>query len=227
VFETVRRVRAALDPQRALIGFAGSPWTVATYMVAGEGSRDQEAARLLAWSDPARFQALIDAIAAATRDYLLAQVEAGADALMLFDSWSGSLAPGQFERWVVAPTAWLAAELRARFPGLALIGFPRGAGSRIGAYARETGVSAIGLDEAMDPVFAHAILPEGMPVQGNLDPLALVAGGPSLEAEVERICRALEGRPHIFNLGHGIRQETPIAHVEALVRAVREQPWRA
>ncbi len=226
VFETVRRVRAALDPARALIGFAGAPWTVATYMVAGCGSRDQEAARLMAWRAPERFAALIDQVTEATLAYLVGQAEAGADALMLFDSWSGSLAPGQFERWVVAPTARLVEGLGAAGVRLPLIGFPRGAGARIGAYARETGVSAIGLDETVEPAVAHRLLPEGMPVQGNLDPLVLVAGGPALDAEVARVARGLAGRPHIFNLGHGIRQETPVAHVERLLAVLREGGWR-
>jgi uroporphyrinogen decarboxylase len=221
VFETVARVRASLDPSRALIGFAGSPWTVATYAVAGEGSRDQEAARLMAWMDEARFAGLIDAIVEATASYLLAQVRAGADVLMLFDSWSGSLAPGQFERWVIAPTARLVEMIRARHAELPIIGFPRGAGTRIPAYVRETRVTAVGLDETVDPVWANATLPEGLPVQGNLDPLAVIAGGPVLEAEVRRIVAAFRGRPHIFNLGHGIRQETPVAHVETLLATLR------
>ncbi|MFN3591118.1 MAG: uroporphyrinogen decarboxylase [Thermaurantiacus sp.] len=221
VFQTVARVRAALDPSRALIGFAGSPWTVATYAVAGEGSRDQEAARLMAWADEGRFARLIDRITEATATYLLAQAEAGADALMLFDSWSGSLAPGQFERWVIAPTARLVEALRASHPDLPIIGFPRGAGTRIPAYARETGVNAVGLDETVDPAWADAALPPGLPVQGNLDPHVLIAGGPALDSEVRRIVHAFRGRPHIFNLGHGIRQETPVAHVEALLATLR------
>jgi uroporphyrinogen decarboxylase len=226
VFETVARVRAALDPACTLIGFAGAPWTVATYMVAGEGSRDQEAARLLAFRDPARFEALVAAVREATLAYLVAQARAGAQALMLFDSWSGSLAPGQYERWVVAPTARLVEGLRGAGVAVPVIGFPRGSGWRIGAYARETGVGAIGLDETMDPAVADALLPPGMPVQGNLDPLALVAGGAALDAEVARVARGFANRPHIFNLGHGIRQETPIAHVERLLATLRGGAWR-
>ncbi len=229
VYETVRRVRAALGPAQALIGFAGSPWTVATYMVAGRGGDEQAAARLLAWRDPGRFAALLARLTEATLAHLLGQAEAGADALMLFDSWSGSLAPGQFERFVIAPTETIVSALRRAAPHVPVIGFPRGAGLRLGAYARETGVAAVGLDETVDPAAADAILPEGLAVQGNLDPLALVAGGDALEAEVARIASAFvrTGRPHVFNLGHGIRQETPVSHVARLVELVRGSTWRA
>jgi uroporphyrinogen decarboxylase len=225
IYETVRRVRAALGADRTLLGFAGSPWTVATYMVAGEGSRDQHATRALAYRDPSTFQAIIDAIGDVTLDYLAGQIAAGAEAVQLFDSWSGSLAPTEFERWVIAPTARLAAALRHRFPQVPVIGFPKGAGAKLGAYARETGVSAIGLDETIDPVWAHRELPEGMPVQGNFDPLLLEAGGPMIEVRALAILNALAGRPHVFNLGHGIGQHTPIEHVEQLLGVVRS--WRA
>ena len=224
IYETVRRVRAALGSDRTLLGFAGSPWTVATYMVAGEGSRDHHATRALAYRDPAAFQAIIDAIGDVTLDYLAGQIAAGAEAVQLFDSWSGSLAPTEFERWVIAPTARIASALRRRFPQVPVIGFPKGAGAKLGAYARETEVSAIGLDETIDPVWAHRELPEAMPVQGNFDPVLLEAGGPMIEQRARAILDALAARPHVFNLGHGIGQHTPIEHVEQLLGVVRS--WR-
>ena len=221
IYETVARVKAALDPSITLIGFAGSPWTVATYMVAGEGSRDQSPARRMAYGDPGRFAAIVERIEAVTFDYLSGQILAGADTVQLFDSWSGSLAPAEFERWVIGPTARLVERLKARHPGVPVIGFPKGAGGKLGAYARETKVAAIGLDETVDPAWAHKELPKGLPVQGNLDPLALLAGGDAMKQAVHRILDALAERRHIFNLGHGILQETPIAHVEALMALIK------
>ena len=221
IYETVRKVRAALEPHRTLIGFAGSPWTVATYMVAGQGSREQAESRQLAYADPERFSALVARIEEVTLEYLIGQIEAGAEALQLFDSWSGSLAPAEFERWVTAPTARLVAAIKARHPEVPIIGFPKGAGGKLAAYARETGVDAVGLDETVDPAWADRELPKGLPVQGNLDPLVLIAGGSSLAEAVTRILDALRNRPHIFNLGHGIQQTTPIAHVEQLMAAVK------
>ena len=222
VFETVRKVRAALPPETTFLGFAGSPWTVATYMVAGQGSKDQAEARRMAYNDPVRFGVLIDAIVSATVDYLSGQIEAGVDAVQLFDSWAGSLSPAQFEQWVIAPTVKIVSALKARHPDTPVIGFPKGAGGKLPAYARETGIHAVGVDESVDPVWAHASLPEGMPVQGNLDPLALIAGGEALENAVARITKAFYGRPHIFNLGHGILPDTPIEHVEKLLTLVRK-----
>ncbi|TFU00321.1 uroporphyrinogen decarboxylase [Polymorphobacter arshaanensis] len=221
IYETVRRVRAALSPETALIGFAGSPWTVATYMVAGHGSKDQEAARRLAYRDPMAFRLLIDRIVAVTVDYLSGQIEAGAQVVQLFDSWSGSLAPAEFERWVIAPTADIVGRLMVRHPQIPVIGFPKGAGAKLGAYAAQTGVDAVGLDESVDPAWADAILPPGLPVQGNIDPLALIAGGRALAENIARIRAAFDKRPHILNLGHGILQDTPIAHVEQLLAQVR------
>ena len=221
IYATVRAVKAALSPETTFLGFAGSPWTVATYMVAGQGSREQSETRRLAYADPIRFQAIIERIEDVTLEYLSGQVEAGVDALQLFDSWAGSLAPSEFERWVIAPTARLVSALKQRHPDIPIIGFPKGAGGKLAAYARLTGIDAIGLDETVDPVWANAELPEGLPVQGNLDPLALIAGGDTLRAAVERIIAAFPTRPHIFNLGHGIQQDTPIAHVEQLVALVK------
>jgi uroporphyrinogen decarboxylase len=222
VFETVRKVSAALSPETTLLGFAGSPWTVATYMVAGQGSKDQADARRMAYNDPAKFGTLIDAIITATVDYLSGQIEAGVDAVQLFDSWAGSLSPAQFEQWVIAPNAKIVAALKARHPDTPIIGFPKGAGGKLPAYARETGVDAVGVDETVDPVWANETLPQAMPVQGNLDPLALIAGGQALESAVARILNAFAGRPHIFNLGHGILPDTPIEHVEKLLTLVRK-----
>lgn len=221
VYATVRGVAAALPPETTFLGFAGSPWTVATYMVAGQGSRDQGETRRLAYRDPHAFAAIVGAIAAVTVDYLSAQIDAGVEAVQLFDSWAGSLSPDQFERWVIAPTARIVADLKARHPDVPIIGFPKGAGGKLPAYARETGVDAIGLDETVDPAWVDAALPADMPVQGNLDPLALIAGGDALDAAVDRILAAFAERPHIFNLGHGILPDTPIAHVEKLLARVR------
>jgi uroporphyrinogen decarboxylase len=221
IYETVRKVRRQLGPDTTLIGFAGSPWTVATYMVAGQGSREQAEARRLAYADPGAFGAIISRIEEITFDYLSGQVEAGAEALQLFDSWSGSLSPAQFEQWVIGPTARLVAALRKRHPNVPVIGFPKGAGGKLGAYARETGVAALGLDETVDPVWAAKQLPPKLPLQGNLDPLALIAGGEALKNSVKRILDALTDRPHIFNLGHGILPDTPLDHVQQLIRQVK------
>jgi uroporphyrinogen decarboxylase len=221
VYGTVRRVAAALPDNVTFLGFAGSPWTVATYMVAGEGSREQAEARRFAYRDPQAFGAIIDAIESATVDYLSKQIEAGVHAVQLFDSWAGSLSPAQYEQWVIAPTARLVSALKVRHPDTPIIGFPKGSGGKLPAYARETGVDAIGLDETVDPVWANATLPGGLPVQGNLDPLALIAGGEALDQAARRILDAFAGRPHIFNLGHGILPDTHIAHVEQLLLTVR------
>ena len=221
IYETVRKVKAALDPSKTLIGFAGAPWTVATYMVGGQGSRDQAETRRLAYADPERLQAIISRIEEVTLDYLSGQIEAGAEAVQMFDSWAGSLAPAEFERWVIAPTSRIVSALRKRHSGIRIIGFPKGVGGKLAAYARETEVDAIGLDETVDPVWADAELPEGLPVQGNLDPLALLAGGEKVTGAVSRILDAFASRPHIFNLGHGILQDTPIAHVEQMLAAVK------
>jgi uroporphyrinogen decarboxylase len=224
IYRTVEKVKAALAPETTLIGFAGSPWTVATYMVAGEGSREQAAARRLAYADPGAFGAIIAAIEAMTIDYLSGQIAAGADAVQLFDSWAGSLAPAQFDQWVIAPTARIVSALHQRHPGVPIIGFPKGAGTKLAAYAHETGVDALGLDETVDPAWAARALPENLPLQGNLDPIVLLAGGAALEIAVARILSSFAGRPHIFNLGHGIVKETPIAHVERLLELVRQAP---
>ncbi|MDR6789076.1 uroporphyrinogen decarboxylase [Sphingomonas sp. BE138] len=221
VYATVRRVAAALPAQTTFLGFAGSPWTVATYMVAGQGSRDQEATRRYAYADPVAFGAIIDAIITTTVHYLIAQIDAGVAAVQIFDSWAGSLSPEQFERWVIAPNRAIVDRVRARCPDTPIIGFPKGAGGKLAAYAAGTAVDAIGLDETVDPHWANAVLPPELPVQGNLDPLALLTGGAALDAGIDRVLAAFPERPHIFNLGHGIGQHTPIAHVEQLLQRVR------
>jgi uroporphyrinogen decarboxylase len=221
VYATVRRVAAQMPPETTLLGFAGSPWTVATYMVAGRGSRDQGETRRLAYRDPEAFAAIVAVIEAVTIEYLSKQIEAGAEAVQLFDSWSGSLAPAEFERWVVAPTARIVDAIGRLHPDTPVIGFPKGAGAKLPAYARETGIAAVGVDETIDPVWANEALPDDLPVQGNLDPLALIAGGDAMASAVARILAAFADRPHIFNLGHGILPDTPIAHVEQLLALVR------
>lgn len=221
IYDTVRKVAAALPPATTFLGFAGSPWTIATYMAAGQGSKDQNEARRMAYNAPESFAALIDAISDVTTDYLSGQIAAGVDAVQLFDSWAGSLSPDQFDRWVIAPTAKIVKALKRRHPAVPIIGFPKGAGGKLAAYAVQSGVDAIGLDETVDPFWANQILPKNMPVQGNLDPLVLIAGGDALERAVDKISEAFSSRPHIFNLGHGIVQDTPIEHVEKLLTLIR------
>jgi uroporphyrinogen decarboxylase len=221
IYRTVEKAKASLPSETTLLGFAGSPWTVATYMIAGQGSKEQAEARRYAYRDPAAFAEIIAAIGEMTVDYLSGQVRAGVEAVQLFDSWAGSLSPSQFERWVIAPNAAIVSAFKERHPEVPVIGFPKGAGGKLSVYALETGVDAVGLDETVDPAWAAANLPAYLPVQGNLDPLALIAGGEALESAVQRIVSAFKGRPHVFNLGHGILQDTPIAHVEELLRLVR------
>lgn len=218
IYETVRQVKTQLPPEATFLGFAGSPWTIATYMVAGQGSRDHALARRMAYADPARFSAIIDAIVEATVPYLIGQIDAGVEAVQLFDSWAGSLSPRQFEQWVIAPNRVIVERLRQERPGVPIIGFPKGAGAKLIDYAAGTGVDALGLDETIDPRWADRMLPRDLPVQGNLDPLALLAGGRALDEAIDAIVAAFPTRPHIFNLGHGILPETPIAHVEQMLR---------
>ncbi len=224
IYDTVRKTRAALGPDTTMLGFAGSPWTVATYMVAGQGSKDQHDTRALAYRDPGAFGSLIAAIEKMTLAYLVGQIDAGVEAVQLFDSWAGSLSPDQYERWVIAPNARLVAGLHAARPGVPVIGFPKGSGEKLPVYARETGVDAVGVDETIDPVWAARELPGALPVQGNLDPLLLLAGGAPLVERTRAILAAFADRPHVFNLGHGIGQHTPIEHVELLIETVRG--WR-
>jgi uroporphyrinogen decarboxylase len=221
ILETVRRVRAKLGAGCALIGFAGGPFTVACYMIEGGGSRDHARTREMAYREPQRLATLVQRLTEATIRYCAAQVEAGAEVLMLFDSWAGILAPTLFRRHVIEPTHAIVAALKARFHEVPVIGFPRLAGTLLGEYARATAVDAVGMDTPTDPSTAAALVPAGTPLQGNLDPMALYAGGDALAAEAIAIMAALKGRPHIFNLGHGILPETPPEHVAALVQVVR------
>lgn len=224
VCETVARLRRDLPRETALIGFCGAPWTVATYMVGGAGSTDQAAARLWAYRDRAAFARLIELLSEVSVDYLAGQAAAGADALQIFDSWAGSLPDGEFESWVIAPTRAIVAQLRVRCPGVPIIGFPRGAGARAATYVRETGVNAIGCDTATPLEAMKGLAADGVVVQGNLDPLLLVAGGTALERRVKQILEAMHGKPFVFNLGHGIVPETPPDHVARLVELVRRGP---
>lgn len=221
VGETVERVRSSLDNATTLIGFAGSPWTVAVYAIEGRGGTDKSDSRKFGYEHPAELDGMLDQLVEASAHYLVMQAKAGADALMLFESWAEGLADDAFDRWVIQPTAKLVKKLRAMGVTQPIIGFPRGAGGLILDYAEKTGVTAVGLDTAIPLKRISAALPKGMPVQGNLDPMRLVAGGPGLEMRVREIIDALRDRPHIFNLGHGVVPETPIAHVEQALRALR------
>ncbi len=220
-FETLDRLKTALPGDVALIGFCGAPWTVASYMIAGRGTPDQAPARLFAYRHPELFAALIDRLVDASAEYLIRQIAAGAEAVQIFDSWAGVLPPAEFERWCVAPIAALAAKVKARAPDAPIIAFPRGAATELSKFAGMSGVAAIGLDTAVEPVAAIAALPGGVALQGNLDPLALIAGGAALDEGIDRVLAGFRSRAHIFNLGHGILPETPIAHVERMMARVR------
>lgn len=222
VYETVGRLRTTLPPGVALIGFAGAPWTVATYMIEGGSSRDFSLVKGWAYRAPDSFQKLIDKIVDASVAYLLGQVTAGAEVIQLFDSWSGVLSEAMFRRWVIEPTKVMIERLKKQAPDLPIIGFPRGAGLNLTAYVAETGVDAISLDPTV-PLSAAGELQRRLPVQGNLDPLALVAGNRALADETGAILAALGRGPLIFNLGHGIVPETPVEHVMELVALVRSQ----
>jgi uroporphyrinogen decarboxylase len=222
VYETVRRSRAALPPDTALIGFAGSPWTVATYMVEGGSSRDFRRVKAWAYRDPESFAGLIGLLVDATVDYLSGQIAAGADVVQLFDSWAGVLPETGFERWVIDPTRRITARLKESFPSVPIIGFPRGAGLLYQRYAAESGVDAVGLDTGVPTGFAREHLQQRVVVQGNLDPVALLVGGSMLTQAVREIRGALGGGPFIFNLGHGVMPQTPPENVAALARLLAE-----
>jgi len=221
IFETVGRVDEALDADRALIGFCGGPWTVATYMVAGRGTADQGPARLMAATQPELFQLLIDRLVEASVISLLGQIRAGADVVQIFDSWAGVLNDEDFDRWCIAPTAAIVRAVRKGAHAIRIIGFPKGAGFRFERYVEATGVDAVGIDWTVPLDVGRNRLQPRAAVQGNLDPLLLVAGGPRLDQAVDAILSALRGGRFIFNLGHGIVPETPIAHVERLIARVR------
>jgi uroporphyrinogen decarboxylase len=222
VFETIGRIRGKLPTETALIGFCGAPWTVATYMVAGQGTPDQVDARLWAYRDPDGFERLIELLTVVSIEYLSGQIAAGADAVQIFDSWSGSLPDSEFHRWVVLPTERIVRELKARYSRVPVIGFPRGAGVNTAHYVAATGVDGIGCDTSLALEFMREVLArDDLVVQGNLDPLLLVVGGCRLESRVHQILTAMADTPFVFNLGHGIVPETPPEHVARLVKLVR------
>jgi uroporphyrinogen decarboxylase len=221
VYETIGLVKEAMPSDVTLIGFCGAPWTVATYMIAGRGTPDQAPARLFAYRQPEIFQELIDILVQASARYLVRQFQAGVDVAQVFDTWAGVLAPEEFDRWCIEPMQRIVAQVRQEVPRAKIIGFPRGAGTGLLRYVARVPVNAISLDWTIDRTFAREQLQSRMPVQGNLDPLALLAGGPALDRAVDAILAAFASEPFIFNLGHGILPETPIAHVEQLVKRVR------
>jgi uroporphyrinogen decarboxylase len=221
VYQAVAGVKAKLPEDTALIGFAGAPWTVAAYMAEGHGSRDFLVARAWALGDPEGFKKLIDIVVDATIEHLSAQIAAGTDLVQIFDSWSGVLSEGEFRCWVIDPTRRVVQGVRRHHPTAPIIGFPRGAGGSLAAYAAETGVTAVGLDTQVPLNWALCELPANLPVQGNLDPVALMLGGRALENGVAHILEQTAGRPFIFNLGHGVPQTTPPENVARLVELVR------
>jgi uroporphyrinogen decarboxylase len=223
VYETLARIGPELPDGVPVIGFCGAPWTVATYMVEGGGSKEQAEARLWAYRDPASFQQLIDLLVEASIGYLRGQVEAGAGVLQIFDSWAGNLPDDEFASWCIHPTRAIVAGVRAAFPDIPIIGFPRGCGASAERYAQETGIDAIGCDTSMSLAYMRETLQGGLTVQGNLDPLVLVAGGAPLDRRTKEILARLSDRPFVFNLGHGILPETPPEHVARLVELVKRK----
>ena len=221
IYETVSLVKSELPSEVTFLGFCGGPWTVATYMVAGHGTPDQAPARMFAYRHPEAFTRLIDILVKASSQYLIRQFNAGVDAVQIFDTWAGVLSPDEFERWCIAPTLRIVNDVRRAVPGAKIIGFPRGAGTKLTRYVDQTSVDAIGLDWMLDLGFAREQIQRRRPVQGNLDPLALRAGGAALDRGVDAILAELAGGPFIFNLGHGILPDTPIAHVEQMLKRVR------
>lgn len=221
VLETVKGIRALIDKDKTLIGFCGAPWTVATYMLGGRGSPDQAKARLFALAEPDLFSKLMDILVDASAEYLIAQLDAGADVVQIFESWALNLDEVNFENFVIRPTEKLVQKVRQARPNAPIIGFPRGAAAMIPNYIKRTGVNAVGLDYAMPLEFAREHISPLATVQGNLDPLRLVSGGAQMLDRADQILEAFKGRPHIFNLGHGIVPQTPIEHVEALVNHVK------
>jgi len=221
VLETVKQVRARLAPEKTLIGFCGAPWTVATYMIGGRGSTDQAAARRFALAQPEAFGRLMDVLIEASTAYLVAQLKAGADAVQMFESWAANLDEQCFLDYVIVPNRRIVEGVRREIPDAAFIGFPRGAPGMLGEFVQQTGVNGVGLDQAVPLDWAKKTIPDGICVQGNLDPLRLVSGGLQMRKRAEAIIDAFAGRPHIFNLGHGIQPDTPPQHVTELVEIVK------
>lgn len=220
VYETVRRLSRSLPAETTLIGFAGAPWTVATYMVAGQGTTDQAPARLFMYRDPDGFQQLIDTITDATIHYLSRQIEAGAEVVKIFDSWASTLAPDMFARFATEPARRITEMLKARHPGIPVIGFPRGAGANVPEFVRTTGVDGVGLDTGMPLGWARQAMP-GTALQGNLDPMLMIAGGTALGDTAKAMVETMHGHPYVFNLGHGITPEADPANVDVLLKAIR------
>jgi uroporphyrinogen decarboxylase len=221
VYETVREVRSRLPENVVLLGFCGAPWTVASYMIAGHGTTDQAPARLFAYTDPQGFTVLVDKLVEASAGYLIRQLQAGADAVQIFDTWAGILPPEEFHRWCIEPAQRIIAKVRGVMPGAKVIGFPRGIGTGLLRYVEDVAIDAVGLDWTVDPIFVRERIQPRVPVQGNLDPLVLVAGGAALDRAVDNILDAFSEQPFIFNLGHGILPQTPIAHVERMLARIR------
>ena len=221
VSDALKLVRRGLSSDTSLIGFCGAPWTVATYMINGKSSKDHAETKVFAAKDMERFDNILERLAFYSAHHLCKQVDAGADTLQIFDSWAGSVPDCLFERWVIQPTKMIVDLVRKAHPHVGIIGFPKGAGEKLPAYVEGTGVGGVGLDYSVSLDWACEAIPEGVVLQGNLDPTLLVAGGNIFVQEVDRIHRALKSRPYIFNLGHGILPITPVAHVEQLVEQVR------
>jgi uroporphyrinogen decarboxylase len=221
VFEAIRLVKRDLPGHVALLGFCGAPWTVATYMIAGRGTPDQAPARLFAYRHPDGFAALIDVLVEASSRYLVQQIEAGAEAVQIFDTWAGVLPPSEFQRWCVDPVRRIVETVRAAIPGAKIIGFPRGAGASLGTYLDQVPVDAVSIDWAAQHAYVRAHVRGRAAVQGNLDPLALLAGGDALDTAIDNVINGFGSEPFVFNLGHGILPETPIAHVERTLRRIR------
>jgi uroporphyrinogen decarboxylase len=221
VYETIGRVKQELPSGVALLGFCGAPWTLATYMIAGGGITDQHPARLFAYRFPDSFAQLIDILVEASIAYLVQQFVAGVEAVQIFDTWAGILPAEEFAKWCIAPSRRIVEGVRREIPGAKIIGFPRGAGTKLKAYIDGVTVDAVGLDWTVDLAFARDVIQGVRPVQGNLDPLVLLAGGAALDRSIDAILETLSGGPFIFNLGHGVLPETPVGHVEQLVARVR------
>jgi uroporphyrinogen decarboxylase len=221
VYEAIARVKQELPPAVALLGFCGAPWTLATYMIAGSGTVDQRPARLFAYEFPDAFAKLIDVLVEASASYVIRQFAAGVDAVQIFDSWAGVLPAEEFRKWCIEPCARIVDAVRKEVSGARIIGFPRGAGTELGRYLDGVAIDAVGIDWTVELMFARDHVQARRPVQGNLDPLALLVGGAALDRSIDAILEALSSGPFIFNLGHGILPETPIAHVERLIARVR------
>jgi uroporphyrinogen decarboxylase len=221
VYEAVRLVKPKLPPRVALLGFCGAPWTVATYMIAGRGTPDQAPARTFAYREPEAFARLIEILIGVSSHYLVEQIRAGAEAVQIFDTWAGVLPPREFERWCVAPVRKMAVNVRREIPDAKIIGFPRGCGASLATYLDQVPVNAVGLDWAADPAFVHEHVRGRAAVQGNLDPLVLLAGGEALDRAIDDVLANYAEGPFIFNLGHGILPETPVMHVEQTLQRIR------